>query len=61
MLAPTEEMKLTTVDLRKWFDLSKPGFYRLQLLPARDRVEAGQDVAAEVRFSLAPPQPNRSK
>jgi hypothetical protein len=60
LLAPTEETKLATVDLRTWFDMSKPGFYRLQLLPVRDLPKAGSAVPAEIHFSMAaqPPKPD---
>lgn len=51
VLAPTEEMKLATLDLRQWFDTSKPGFYRLQLLPVQDP-KASSNTFAEVPFSL---------
>src|SRR5262249_49158229 len=41
-LTPAEEMKLTTLDLRDWFDVSKAGFYRLQLVPA-EKGSAGEE------------------
>jgi hypothetical protein len=48
-LAPAEEAKAAMVDLHDRFDLSKPGFYRVQILPA-----GKDDEAVEVCFSLAP-------
>jgi hypothetical protein len=55
VLAPTEEAKLASVNLRDMFDLGRPGFYRVQLLPARDVGEDGVPATpAEVSFSLAP-------
>jgi hypothetical protein len=51
-LALTEEAKLAAFDLRDWFDVSKPGFYRLQLLPAAAEKDAAKEIV-EVRFSLA--------
>ncbi len=54
-LAVVEERKLAAVDLRNWFDVSKPGFYRLQLLPAVQEPGVVPEVS-EVRFSLAPPE-----
>jgi hypothetical protein len=56
VLAPTEEMKAAAFDLREWFDMSKPGFYRLQILPAATSADAPAQAPAEVRFSLAPPE-----
>jgi hypothetical protein len=58
-LAPAEEAKLLAFDLRDWFDVSKPGFYRLQLLPASAEKGATKEVG-EVRFSLAAP-PSKPK
>ena len=43
-LAAAEEMKLATFDLREWFDMSKPGFYRLQLLPVKRGPESDQGI-----------------
>ncbi len=51
-LAVVEERKLATFDLRQRFGVSKPGFYRLQLLPAMQEPGALPEVT-EVRFSLA--------
>jgi hypothetical protein len=56
ILAPTEEIKAATFDLREWFDLSNPGFYRLQLLPAATGGDAPGQAPTEVRFSLAAPE-----
>ncbi len=53
-LAVVEERKLAAFDLRQWFDVSRPGFYRLQLLPAVQEPGTVPEVS-EVRFSLAPP------
>jgi hypothetical protein len=48
-LAPAEETKAATFDLRDRYELNKPGFYRVQLLPS-DK----DDDVVEVCFSLAP-------
>jgi hypothetical protein len=48
-VAPGAEIDWATVDLRAWFDLNKPGFYRVQLLPLR---EGADKVPSELRFSL---------
>jgi hypothetical protein len=53
-LVPTEETRLATVDLCRAFDVERPGFYRVQLWPAADRVEGVPVTPAEVRFSLVP-------
>jgi hypothetical protein len=50
-MLPSEEMKFATIDLREWFDLSRPGFYRLQLLPAAETQSATADFI-ELRFAL---------
>jgi hypothetical protein len=41
-------------DLRDWFDVSRPGFYRVRLVAAGERPEA-DDTPPEVRFSVAAP------
>jgi len=48
-LAPAEDTKAATFDLRERFELGKSGFYRVQILPA-DK----DDDVVEVCFSLAP-------
>jgi hypothetical protein len=55
VLAPAGERKLATFDLRARFDVSKPGFYRLQLLPVSADPKATKEFG-EVRFSLAAPR-----
>jgi hypothetical protein len=55
-LAAGEERRLASLDLREWYDVSRPGFYRLQLLPAGPEKDADKDRSHEVRFSLAPPE-----
>jgi hypothetical protein len=52
MLAPTKEMSVATFDLREWYDLSRPGFYRLQLLAAVKDSPA-VETPPEVTFSQA--------
>jgi hypothetical protein len=53
-LLPAEEMKLATFDLRDWFEIGRPGFYRLQLVPAdKSSGKAPRDLS-EVRFSVEP-------
>jgi hypothetical protein len=54
MLAATEEMTVASIDLREWYDLSKPGFYRLQMFPAVKDPDTSGETASEVNFSLAP-------
>jgi hypothetical protein len=52
-LGPAQSARVATMDLRDWFDLGKPGFYRVALAP----VKAGagdEQPAGEVRFSVAP-------
>jgi len=53
VLIPAQKVKIATVDLRDWFDMTKPGFYRLQLLPTDKQPNREVDVPPEVRFSLA--------
>ena len=59
-LAVAEEMKLATFDLREWFDVSLPGFYRLQLLPAAAEAKTVRE-SGEIRFSLAAPPRNQKE
>ncbi len=58
-LAPAEETKLAVFDLRDWFDMGKPGVYRLQLLPAGAEPATAKEIG-EVRFALAAP-PSKPK
>jgi hypothetical protein len=55
-LVPTEKMKLPTIELREWFDVKNPGFYRLQLLPAGKSSGSADTTCSEILFSLAPPE-----
>jgi hypothetical protein len=59
-LAAGEEMKVAAVDLRAWFDLDKPGFYRLELSPAVADTAPAARVAVEIRFSLGA-RPDRKR
>ena len=56
-LAPGAEMKWATINLRQWFAMSKPGFYRLALLPAKNHTDAKQGRPMEITFTVAPPKP----
>ncbi len=53
-LAVMEETKAATFDLRAWFDMGKPGFYRVQLLPDVQTADVPSGPVGEVRFALAP-------
>jgi hypothetical protein len=46
-LTPLEERTVATIELRRWFDLKEPGFYRV-------RLEIAGKEASEYLFSLAP-------
>jgi hypothetical protein len=50
LLAPAEKVSAYTFDLRDWFEVARPGFYRL-VLPS----DKGDERAREIRFSVAPP------
>jgi hypothetical protein len=50
-LGPAEEYRAVTFDLRDWFEINRPGFYRVRMV-ASDIEEA--PAAEDVRFSLAP-------
>jgi hypothetical protein len=52
-LGPAESVRAATADLRAWFDLSKPGFYRVRLAPVKEGA-ADDGPGGEVRFSVAP-------
>ncbi|MFL5240854.1 MAG: hypothetical protein ACJ8FY_01985 [Gemmataceae bacterium] len=54
MLAPTKELQVASLDLRKWYDLSRSGFYRLQLLPINKQPDTSAEGYSEMRFSQAP-------
>ncbi len=51
---PAEQAKAATFDLREWFDLNKPGFYRLSVVPTDKNVGEATGPAGELRFSQAP-------
>jgi hypothetical protein len=51
ILPPAEEIKSESFDLGNHFDLSRPGFYRLHLLPRQEDKSSAEHAPVEIRFS----------
>jgi hypothetical protein len=53
-LGPAEERVACRFDVRDGFDLSRPGFYRVQLAGTARKGDTGTETVSEVQFSIAP-------
>jgi hypothetical protein len=54
VLAPAGEVEAFTLDLNDWFEITKPGAYRLKFVSTKDS-GLGEGESNEVMFSLAAP------